>query len=311
MSDIIQIAAQAILAGKVVAFPTETVYGLGADATNDEACRQIYTLKQRPSFNPLIVHVPDVETAKNLAEFNKDAEILSKLWPGPLTMVLPLKNGADISNTALARLSTIAIRIPAHPIARQILKETNVPIAAPSANLSGYVSASTKEHVEADFGDQILIVPDRKDINRYGLESTIVDLSTNTPTILRHGFITSDLIEEMLGKKIAYDKGIMQIKAPGMMERHYSPSTSIRLNAELLEPGEIGLNFGGSNLSKNNMYNLSDAGDLAEAAQNLYSMLRKLDKIAIELGIKTIAISPIPKEGIGVAINDRLTRASN
>lgn len=317
-------AAQLLKRGELVAFPTETVYGLGGDATNQKACMKIFELKNRPQINPLIVHVPNKEHAMLLAEFNDDAEKLSALWPGPLTMVLPIKRPTKIAEIVTAGLETIAIRVPSHSVAQNLLLTARCPVAAPSANPSGYISATTAQHVQHDFGNQIFTLQN-KEKGSCGLESTIIDLSSSNARILRFGFVTQEVIEKVLARNIEIAKGLMQIKAPGMMEKHYSPLTSLRLNANKIEEGEIGLAFDkdsfkkdhdlAENMSEGNVKNgfiltLSDSGNLAEAASNLYLMLRDLDIYAQKHNIQNIAVAPIPNIGIGIAINDRLSRAA-
>ncbi len=311
MHEDIKQAAIIIKHGGVVAFPTETVYGLGADARSDDACAKIFQLKGRPSFNPLIVHVASLTQAEAIAEFNSDAiKLAEELWSGPLTIVLPVRQEAKIAKTVLAGLDTIAIRMPAHPIALALLRESGCPLAAPSANPSGYISATTAEHVRKHFGELGVFILEGNDQCHYGLESTIIDLSSNEPRILRHGFITQGTLETVLGKKVAISPALMQIKAPGMMEKHYAPKTRLRLNAESLEEGEIGLNFGNPTLFGNYALNLSESADLSEAASNLYAMLRLLDEYATEHNIQAIAVGSIPNHGIALAINDRLKRAA-
>ena len=308
MNDIKK-AAQIIRSGGLVAFPTETVYGLGADARNQSACLSIFRTKGRPSNNPLIVHVASIEAALSLAEFNDDALLLIKFWPGPLSMVLPRKADAQIADSVGAGLSTIAIRIPSDPIALQLIEESACPIAAPSANKSGGLSSTSYGHVKQNFADEIFILESNGKSN-YGLESTIIDLSTPTPTILRYGFITPDVIEVALGKKVAIASKLSAIKAPGMLHKHYSPHTNLRVNATELHVNEVGLNFADSKLDSHGALNLSFSGDLTEAAANLFAYLHELDQFALSRDIKTIAVAPIPNQSIGLAINDRLNRAA-
>lgn len=302
-------AAEIIKNGGVVAFPTETVYGIGADATSQSACLGIYKTKGRPSYNPLIVHVNSIEQVKNYAEFNDNAQKLSKFWPGPLTMVLRKKPDSGLADCVTAGLDTVAIRIPAHNIAKDLLEQTACPIAAPSANKSGRLSPTNYDHVYNDFADSITIIRD-KNSSTCGLESTIIDLSTEVPAILRLGFITPDMIGESLGQKVEIASKLSKIMAPGMLLKHYAPRTKLRLNADILKEDEIGLNFAGSSLISEGSLNLSVNGDLAEAATNLFNYLHQLDKYAEEHNIKSIAVAPIPNESIGLAINDRLARAA-
>ena len=307
---IIAEAVKLIQAGELVAFPTETVYGLGANAFNEEACLKIYQAKGRPSNNPLIVHVASLEQAEELAIFNKEAYLLSKLWPGPLTMVLPRRNSSRLAECVTAGLSTVAIRVPAHRVARDLIIQSGVPIAAPSANKSGYLSPTSHRHVKAGFKSESVFVIDSETTTKYGLESTIIDLSTSVPTILRFGFITPQIIEQIIDRQVEIATQSSAIKAPGMMYTHYAPKTPIRINAISLEKGEIGLNFGGSKLNSKGSLNLSPTGDLAIAAANLFSYLHTLDDYARVNSLQRIAIAPIPNESIGLAINDRLIRAT-
>ncbi len=298
--DDIKIAADLIRNGSLVAFPTETVYGLGADATNEAAVRQIYSLKGRPSNNPLIVHVSDIMQANEIVVFNRAAEMLADVfWPGPLTLVLPLRKGAKLAPSVTAGLKTVAIRIPSHKTARALIKAAGRPIAAPSANPSGYVSPTSSSHVRSHFADLYILEGNNSE---YGLESTIIDLSSDKPKILRYGFITPEALSEVLGVVVDYVTDIT-IKAPGMMEKHYAPRAKIRLNASVLESGEEGIGFGVIDLGE---LNLSVAAKLEEAAANLYNMIQILDS---KNNVTNIAIAPIPNIGIGLAINDRLKRA--
>ncbi|ADE30424.1 L-threonylcarbamoyladenylate synthase [Rickettsia prowazekii] len=307
-------AVQFIKSGKVVVFPTETVYGIGADATNNEACLKIFQFKNRPAINPLIVHVTSIVQAKAIGEFNKLAEkIASKFWPGPLSIVVPLKDNVNIAPSVTAGLNTIALRIPSYPIALALIRQSVVPIAAPSANPSNYISPTNAEHVTKHFKDnrEIFILAPEIYQCEYGLESTIIDTTTVIPTILREGFITSEILEELLGVKILKASEINSIvKAPGMLKKHYSPNVHVRLNAINLNDKEIGLNFGNSNLTGKFALNLSTEGNIIEAAANLYSYLRILDDYAVSNDINCIAVAPVPLTNIGAAINDRLKRAA-
>ncbi|WP_341756576.1 MULTISPECIES: L-threonylcarbamoyladenylate synthase [unclassified Candidatus Tisiphia] len=314
MTDTLKQAAKFIKSGNVVAFPTETVYGLGADASNEQACQKIFKIKKRPSINPLIVHVATMSQAKTIGEFNADAIKLSEVfWPGPLSIVVPLKSGANIAESVLAGMTTVALRIPSHNIALELIRKSATPIAAPSANPSGYISSTTLQHVQEHFANDqdIFILEDNLNDCKcqYGIESTIVDSTTNNLTILRDGFITLEALEKAIGKKLDKTSSLMQIKAPGMMNKHYSPRVKVRLNAESLEANEVGLNFADSKLEGNFSLNLSLTGDLIETASNLFASLRILDNYA-ELNGLAIAVASIPEVGIGVAINDRLKRAA-
>lgn len=304
--------------GACVAFPTETVYGLGANAFDGQAVAKIYETKGRPSFNPLIVHVRDMEAAQELAEFSDDARALAaQFWPGPLTLVLPKLSGCRVSELAMAGLETIALRCPAHKGAQRLLGALDFPLVAPSANASGSVSPTTPAHVADSLGDKLkLILADGA--CSVGLESTIVDCSGDQPVILRPGVVTAEMIEGCLGKLPVYAGQGQGVKAPGMLSKHYAPGLPVRLNAIDLEPGEVLLGFGSLkfmgvrgggaalNLPDTQVRNLSADMDLYEAAANLFAMLRALDRPAH----KGIAVMAIPEEGLGVAINDRLRRAA-
>ncbi|WP_218460513.1 L-threonylcarbamoyladenylate synthase [Rickettsia sp. TH2014] len=306
-------AVQFIKSGKVVVFPTETVYGIGADATNNEACLKIFQFKNRPAINPLIVHVASVEQAKAIGEFNElAAKIVKKFWPGPLSIVVPLKENANIASAVTAGLNTIALRMPSYYIALELIRQSGVPIAAPSANPSNYISPTNSEHVAKHFSKnpEIFILAPEIYQSEYGLESTIIDTTTVTPTILREGFITAEILEKVLKVKVFKASETNDIRAPGMLAKHYSPNVPVRLNATNLEDREIGLNFGNSNLTGKFSLNLSLKGDLIEAAANLYAYLRILDDYAASYDARGIAASPIPQVNIGAAINDRLKRAA-
>lgn len=312
MNNQITRAAELIKAGQLVAFPTETVYGLGANAFDDTACRKIYALKGRPANNPLIVHGSSIAQLETIAEFNEIAYKLAKaLWPGPLTMVLPLKNDNKIADTVTAGLSTIAVRLPAHKIALTLIEQSGCLIAAPSANKSGYLSPTKAGHVRQDFAGSDLFILEEEGGCHYGLESTIIDLSTSLPVILRYGFITPEIIESVTDKKVVIASASTAIKAPGMLYQHYAPRTKLRINADSLLQGELGLNFAESKLVGDYCLNLSKSGDLAEAASNLFTMLHILDEYAKKNNCSAIAVAVIPDIGIGLAINDRLKKAAN
>ena len=302
-------AASIIKNSDLVAFPTETVYGLGADAYSQEACLKIFEAKGRPANNPLIVHVASVQEAKDIVHFNDDAENLASLWPGPLTLVLPKKDNAILAECVTAGLNTVAIRIPADPIALNLIRESGCPIAAPSANKSGTLSSTSYEHVRKNFGDEIFILSSNSNIT-YGLESTIIDLTSPKPTILRFGFITPSVLEKVLGREVFIASKLSGIKAPGMLLKHYAPKTKVRLNADALQKSEVGLNFGKSQLNTRGSLNLSDSEDMIEAAANLFDYLHNLDEFCQKNNINTIAVASIPNTGIGLAINDRLSRAA-
>ena len=294
-------AMELLRSGQIVAIPTETVYGLAADASNADAVAKIYAAKGRPDFNPLIVHVADQSAAENLAEFSPMAHQLAQaFWPGPLTLVLPLRPDADIAGAVTAGLPTIALRCPAHPVMQALLKKTGLNIAAPSANKSGGISPTRAEHVLAGLGGAVPMILDGGPCSA-GLESTIVAVREHGWQILRPGPVTAADIERVLGTKPLAASGD-DIEAPGQLASHYAPSKLVRLNAIQPEPGEWHIGFGA--IEGND--NLSASGDLAQAAANLFDALHRADASAA----LSISVAPIPHEGIGVAINDRLQRAS-
>jgi L-threonylcarbamoyladenylate synthase len=296
-------AAAAIRAGRLVGMPTETVYGLAADATNGAAVAAIFEAKGRPRFNPLIVHVPDVPAARAIATLSPMAETLAAaFWPGPLTLVLPMRPVSPIADLVTAGLTSVAIRLPAHPTARALLAAAGRPLAAPSANRSGHVSPTTAAHVATDLGDSVAIILDAGP-TAIGLESTIVGLVAE-PTLLRAGGVPRGEIEAVLRQPLGLP-AVGSIEAPGMLASHYAPRANLRLNATALEPGEAQLAFGTPLPGVAPTVNLSPKGDLREAAANLFAALRTLDDKAT-----TIAVAPIPDEGLGEAINDRLRRAA-
>jgi L-threonylcarbamoyladenylate synthase len=295
-------------AGGLVAFPTETVYGLGADARNDRAVAGIFKAKNRPSFNPLIIHVRDLATARTLAEFPPDAlDLAQAFWPGPLTLVLPRRADAGLSELATAGLDTLALRVPAHPLAVRLLEAFGGPLAAPSANPSGRVSPTTCAHVMDGLGGRIAAVIDGGACE-VGLESTIIGFEDCTPVVLRPGGLPAEVIAGCLHREFAASKNT-RITAPGQLRSHYAPRTRLRLNATGPEPGEAWLGFGPVESLRPGL-NLSATGDLSEAAANLFAHLREIDAIAAEKGLNTIAAAPIPEHGLGRAINDRLRRAA-
>ena len=305
-------AARCLAEGGLVAFPTETVYGLGADATNADAIARLYLAKGRPSFNPLIAHVGTLAAAQKIARFSEGSLRLAQaFWPGPLTLVLPKTKDCPISDLATAGLDTIAVRIPAHPVARQILEAFGKPVVAPSANLSGHVSPTTARHVHDDLSGRIDLIVDGGPVD-VGVESTIVGCF-GIPALLRPGGLPRAQIERVLGAPLAQQAIEAETNdahplAPGMLASHYAPHTPVRLRASHLEPGEVLLAFGPllSGTDPARALNLSARGDLMEAAANLFSHLRLLDT----RDARAIAVMPIPDDGIGVAINDRLRRAA-
>ncbi|WP_072778405.1 L-threonylcarbamoyladenylate synthase [Marivita hallyeonensis] len=294
-------AASVLRDGGLVAFPTETVYGLGADACNDTAVARIFESKGRPSFNPLIVHFPDVEAARAHVDWTDAAEDLAHaFWPGPLTFVLPRRAGSPISRLVSAGLNTLAIRVPAHPTAQTLLRAFGGPVAAPSANRSGQISPTKAAHVVDGLGDRVDAVLDGGACP-VGLESTIVGLSDH-PVLLRPGGVTEDQLAEVLGHHIAIRKNADAISSPGQLASHYAPDARVRLNATEWLPNEARLGFGDVECD----LNLSEKEDLVEAAAHLFDYMHQLDAT----GATTIAVTPIPHHGLGIAINDRLTRAA-
>jgi L-threonylcarbamoyladenylate synthase len=307
-------AAQCLKQGGLVAFPTETVYGLGADATNAGAIARLYEAKGRPLFNPLIATVGDIAAAITIARFDATATRLAEtFWPGPLTLVLPKTDDCPVADLATAGLDTIAVRVPAHPVARAILRAFSGPVVAPSANLSGHVSPTTAAHVQSDLSGRIDLIIDGGAV-MVGVESTIVGCF-DTPMLLRPGGLPREEIERALGRPLARlpeEAGTEtgQPLAPGMLASHYAPRTPVRLNARRIDAGEALLAFGpgtvGGVEAASAVMNLSARGDLAEAAANLFGYLRALDA----RGARTIAVMPVPPLGLGEAINDRLRRAA-
>lgn len=293
-------AAQLLQGGRLVAFPTETVYGLGADARQGEAVTAIYAAKGRPTFNPLIVHVADVAMAQKYATWSPQAAALAEaFWPGPLTLVLPLCAGHDLSPLVTAGLASVGLRVPEHPVARALLTAFDGPVAAPSANPSGRISPTTAQHVLDGLGGRIAAVVDGGPCG-VGLESTIIGLNGDTAVLLRTGGVPTEEIEAVLGHTLL-SANESTVTAPGQMASHYAPRGSVRLNATAAQVGEHMLGFGdiGGDMS------LSARGDLTEAAANLFGHLHHLDAMG-----GPIAVAPIPMEGLGRAINDRLTRAA-
>ncbi len=292
-------AARILARGGLVGFPTETVYGLGADARNGEAVAAIFATKGRPRFNPLIVHVQDKAQAQEHGVFNDAAQKLADaFWPGPLTLVLPRREDSNLSHLVSAGLSTVALRAPSHPVARQLLAQARLPIAAPSANISGSVSPTTAAHVADSLGGKIDFLLDGG-AAKLGIESTVIGFDDGKPVLLRPGAIARQDIEAVTGPLAAAPGGI---QSPGQMESHYAPKARLRLNASDVQAGEALLGFGEV---KDAWLNLSPRGDLKEAAANLFAMLRDMDE-----QVEAIAVSPIPDTGLGEAINDRLQRAA-
>ncbi|CAN1491324.1 SUA5 Putative translation factor (SUA5) [Rhabdaerophilaceae bacterium] len=304
-------AGQMLAQGRLVAFPTETVYGLGADATNPKAIAALYTAKGRPHFNPLIAHVPDIASAFSLGVFDSHARALAvAFWPGPMTLVVPVSHHGLVCDLARAGLDSLAIRVPSDPVAQHILRVAGCPIAAPSANRSGHVSPTHAEHVLADLGGSIDAVVDGK-ASAIGLESSIFACLDGVVTILRPGAITSSAAEAILGCPILHPTTTRDAapRAPGRLESHYAPNAPMRLNAQDVRLGEACLAFGSFPLAGSDpalTLNLSPSGDVLEAAANLYAMMRALDSRKPS----GIAVMPIPQLGLGVAITDRLRRSA-
>ena len=300
-------AAGLLRTGRLVAFPTETVYGLGADATDERAVADIFAAKGRPHFNPLIVHVPELAMAEALAEFDDRAHAATRhFWPGPLTLVLRRRADTGLSLLASAGLDTVAIRIPAHPVAQALLRAADRPVAAPSANRSGRVSPTAAAHVAAELGGRAALILDAGP-TRIGLESTVLDLTGAAATLLRPGGMTLEQLEERLGPIATPEGKDEPPRSPGQLAAHYAPTLPLRTEAGAARAGEALLAFGPQvPPGYAEVQWLSRTGDLAEAAANLFAMLRTLD----HPGFSGIAVMPIPERGLGRAINDRLRRAA-
>ena len=301
-------AAALLRDGALVAFPTETVYGLGGDATNDHAVAAIFAAKERPHFNPLIVHVADIADARALADFDTRALALAaRFWPGPLSLVLKRRSDCPVSLLASAGLDSLAVRVPAHDLARALIRAAGVPVAAPSANRSGRVSPTSAAHVAAELDGRIAAILDGGPC-RIGIESTVLDLTQDVPRLLRPGGVPLEAIAALLGPIIEVEEGGAAPLSPGMLASHYAPSLALRLDARAVRPDEALLAFGPQALSgAAETISLSPSGDLVEAAANLFAALRALDRP--EFG--AIAVMPIPETGLGRAINDRLRRAAS
>ncbi|KZB65251.1 L-threonylcarbamoyladenylate synthase [Thalassospira sp. MCCC 1A02491] len=305
-------AAAKLRAGELVAFPTETVYGLGADATNADAVAGIYAAKQRPSFNPLISHFPDRDAAAKHAVFDARADKLAEtFWPGALTLVLPRQADSDVCELVTAGLPSIAVRVPAHPMARQLLRAVGRPIAAPSANRSGRISPTTAGHVAHSLGNAIGMILDGGPCG-VGLESTVIDLTTDRVVMLRPGGITREQVAEILGCDVVMaETDDTAPKSPGMLTSHYAPGLPVRLDATTANPAKYGneilLAYGDCNTKGfDAVLWLSKSGDDREAAANLFAKLHEADQPRFD----GIAIAPIPETGLGLAINDRMKRAA-
>ncbi|MGE0669080.1 MAG: L-threonylcarbamoyladenylate synthase [Sphingomonadales bacterium] len=297
-------AVALLRAGQPIGLPTETVYGLAADARDDRAVARIFEMKGRPTFNPLIIHVADMGMAEALVEMTPLARrIAARFWPGPLTLVLPRKPDCGVSLLASAGLDTLAIRMPAHPAARDILRAFGGPLAAPSANRSGHVSPTTALHVVEEL--PVALVVDGGPCH-VGLESTIVGFDGDRPVLLRPGGTAAEDIEDLAGVALARRQEGDAVSAPGQLGSHYAPGAAVRLGAADVRPGEALLAFGRPLPGAPIGLNLSPAGDVTEAAANLFAMLRALDLP----GVSCIAVMPVPEQGLGLAVNDRLRRAA-
>lgn len=297
-------AVKRLKAGELVAFPTETVYGLGADAHNDTAVASIFEAKGRPQFNPLIAHIADKSWVEDFAVMTDIAkQLIEHFWPAPLTLVMKRAEKCPISYLVSAGLDTVAVRMPAHPAAREIIKAFGRPIAAPSANISGTISPTTAKHVSEGLGKKVPLILDGGACS-VGLESTVLDVRGDIPVLLRAGGLTVEEIEKAIGMKIVFSENNPEApRSPGQLLSHYAPSLPVRLNASKAREGEAFLGFG---KAENATLNLSPNGDLKEAAANLFSYMRALDNKQ-HTGI---AVMPIPMTGLGLAINDRLKRAA-
>jgi len=302
-------AAALLRAACLIAIPTETVYGLAADATSEPAVAAVFAAKGRPDFNPLICHYPDAAAAATHVAFSPVAERLAQeFWPGPLTLVLPRRADCPVSARAGAGLPTLAVRVPAHPVARALLAACGFPLAAPSANRSGGVSPTTAAHVLADLHGRIAAVLDAGPC-AVGLESTVLDLSGKAPRLLRPGGIPAEAIEACIGRLARGHTPGAAPQSPGLLASHYAPSLPLRLNATHAGEDEALLAFGVP-LPAALVFNLSASADIAEAAARLFAGLRWLDTEGTRRGLRGIAAMPVPSHGLGAAINDRLRRAS-
>jgi L-threonylcarbamoyladenylate synthase len=332
-------AAQILREGGLVGMPTETVYGLAANALDGDAVAKIFAAKGRPAFNPLIIHVPDLAAAADYVEVNEAARAVARaFWPGPLTVILPKVEGCAVSELASAGLETLAVRVPAHKVALELLRAAGVPVAAPSANKSGSLSPTSPAHVHGQLGDAVDMIL-AAGVCSVGLESTVLDLSGDAPVVLRPGGVSAEALAEVLGEAVAYEYGAVEkpssaVKSPGMLLKHYAPNLPVRLNAVDVAAGEALLAFGSvkfmgvkaragheghkggcggghaKDLPEGRLRNLSEDGDLHEAAANLFAMLKELD----ESDASGIAVMAIPDKAagqeLGRAINDRLARAA-
>ena len=306
MTSDLEVALSRLRSGALVAFPTETVYGLGADATRDDAVARIYSMKRRPRFNPLIAHVADADAARRLVEVDATAErLMARFWPGPLTLVLPRRRDCPVSLLAGDGLDTLAVRQPDHALALRLLRAWGGPLVAPSANRSGRVSPTTAADVALEFAGLDLLVLDGGPC-AVGIESTVVELAAGTPRLLRPGAVTRRMLEAELGPLAGAPAGVAA-RSPGQLESHYAPTLPVRLDVTSPRPGEALLAFGPvATVGFAGLFWLSRAGDGLEAAARLFQGLRALDRPEFT----AIAVSPIPEHGLGEALNDRLRRAA-
>lgn len=313
----IELSVDLLRVGECVALPTETVYGLAADARNPDAVAKIFAAKGRPAINPVIVHVTDVAAALELIELNDTAKALAaRFWPGPLTLVAPMREGTGIAASVTAGLATLAVRAPSHPVFRRVLELCGFPLAAPSANASGRLTATSPQIVAQGLKDKIPLIL-AAGLTDKGVESTVLDVSEDTPVLLRHGALPIEAIEDVIGPVRDGTQGGDKPKSPGQFLRHYAPRLPLRLDAVDVAPGEALLAFGdlkfmgqrgggwAKDLPSTHLKNLSEGGDLDEAAHHLFAHLYALDQ-SDAVGI---AVMPIPTMGIGRAIGDRLRRA--
>jgi L-threonylcarbamoyladenylate synthase len=308
--DAIATAARILRAGGLVGMPTETVYGLAGDATNGEAVAAIFEAKGRPQFNPLISHVASVEEARQHGVFNRDADRLAAaFWPGPLTIVVPRRRGSGICDLARAGLDTVALRVPAHPLALALIRAASRPLAAPSANLSGRISPTTAADVQADLGPKVAVILDGGPCG-VGLESTVAACLDGSVALLRPGGAPRDAIASVIGRPLESPGAAERPSSPGMLLSHYAPIAPVHLNVLKPGPNDAILTFGSSKFvdrdANRAVINLSPQGDLRQAAARLFAALRELDA----LNPPVISVTPIPHEGLGEAINDRLARAA-
>lgn len=302
-------AASLLRQGEMVAFGTETVYGLGADATSPLAVAAVFAAKQRPRFNPLICHYADAGSAFADVVPDATAAILAqRLWPGPLTLVLPRRAGSHVAMLTGAGLDTLAVRVPSHPVARALIAATGRPVAAPSANRSGHVSPTTAQHVIEELGERVAAVLDCGP-SSVGLESTVLDLTAHPPVLLRPGGATPDAIEALIGP-LARTGDSKTLRSPGLLASHYAPTRPVRLDAQSVQADEALLAFGAALPGAGTVFDLSPTADLMQAAARLFTGLRQLDAEAHRHGLARIAVMPVPEHGLGLAINDRLRRAA-